>query len=199
MKKEETSGAGSGTEMERLVGRMLELLGEDAQRAGLRRTPRRVAESLGFLTRGYSQDPKTVLNRALFDTESDDMVVVKDIDFYSMCEHHLLPFFGKVHIAYLPRRKVMGLSKVPRVVEVYARRLQVQERMTSEIARTIMELLGARGVGVVCEAQHLCMMMRGVEKQNSYALTSAMLGRFRSDGRTRGEFLDLIRHGRISL
>ncbi len=140
-----------------------------------------------------------MLNSALFDSDSDDMVIVKDIDFYSMCEHHMLPFFGRVHIAYLPAGKIIGLSKLPRLVDVFARRLQVQEKMTTEIAQSVQSLLGARGVGVVVEAQHLCMMMRGVEKQNSYALTSAMMGRFRRDGRTRGEFLDLIRHGRISV
>lgn len=183
-------------ELIRLVQKQIELLGENPKRDGLKRTPKRVAESLQFLTQGYSTDPKKVLNDALFDVKSDEMVIVKDIDFYSLCEHHMLPFFGKCHIAYLPKNKVIGLSKLPRLVDVYARRLQVQERMTSEIARTIEKLIKAEGVGVVIEAQHLCMMMRGVEKQNSYAITSAMLGRFRDDARTRSEFLELIRHRR---
>jgi GTP cyclohydrolase IA len=179
-----------------LVRRQLELLGEDASRDGLQRTPSRVANAFDFLTRGYWQDPKQVLNDALFDVQSDEMVIVKDIDFYSLCEHHLLPFFGKCHIAYLPTTKVVGLSKLPRLVEVFARRLQVQERMTTDIARVIDELIRPQGVAVVIEAQHLCMAMRGVEKQNSYALTSSMLGAFRDDARTRSEFLDLIRHYR---
>jgi GTP cyclohydrolase I len=184
-------------ELMKLVQRQLELLGEDPRRDGLKRTPLRVAQALDFLTQGYKKDPKAILNKALFDTRSDEMVIVKDIDFYSLCEHHMLPFFGKCHVAYLPTNKVIGLSKLPRLVDLYARRLQVQERMTHEIAATIEELIRPQGVGVVVEAQHLCMMMRGVEKQNSYAITSAMLGRFRDDARTRGEFLDLIRHRRI--
>jgi GTP cyclohydrolase I len=179
-----------------LVRRQLELVGEDPTREGLRRTPARVAEAMAFLTNGYSLDPATVLNDALFTAVSDEMVIVKDIDFYSLCEHHMLPFFGKCHIAYLPRKKVIGLSKLPRLVDVYARRLQIQERMTYEIANTVKKLINAQGVGVVIEAQHLCMMMRGVEKQNSYAVTSAMLGGFRNDPRTRAEFLELIRHKR---
>jgi len=179
-----------------LVRQQLELMGEDPNRDGLERTPLRVAKAYEFLTRGYFQDPKQVLNDALFDVKSDEMVIVKDIDFYSLCEHHLLPFFGKCHIAYLPSSKVVGLSKLPRLVEVFARRLQVQERMTTDIARTIDELIKPQGVAVVIEAQHLCMAMRGVEKQNSYALTSSMLGAFRNDARTRGEFLDLIKHHR---
>lgn len=183
-------------EFQRLVQRQLELLGEDPQRDGLLRTPLRVAKAYDFLTKGYTQDPTEVLNDALFDVQSDEMVIVKDIDFYSLCEHHLLPFFGKCHIAYLPSNKVVGLSKLPRLVEVYARRLQVQERMTTDIAKTINELIKPLGVAVVIEAQHLCMAMRGVEKQNSYALTSSMLGAFREDARTRAEFLDLIKHYR---
>jgi GTP cyclohydrolase I len=183
-------------ELQRLVRRQIELAGEDPEREGLKRTPRRVAEAFKFLTRGYKEDPRRVLNDALFEATSDEMVIVKDIDFFSLCEHHMLPFFGKCHVAYLPKKKVVGLSKIPRLVDVYARRLQVQERMTQEIASTLMELIGAEGVGVVVEAQHLCMMMRGVEKQNSYAITSAMLGSFRDDARTRSEFLDLIRHKR---
>ncbi len=186
----------SSDELIQLVHRQLEILGEDPHRDGLKRTPQRVATSLEFLTQGYRKDPKTVLNDALFETTSDEMVIVKDIDFYSLCEHHMLPFFGKCHIAYLPTDKIIGLSKLPRLVDVYARRLQVQERMTHEIAMTIQDLIRPQGVGVVIEAQHLCMMMRGVQKQNSYAITSAMLGRFREDARTRVEFLDLIRHRR---
>ena len=183
-------------ELAALVRNQIELVGEDPQRQGLRRTPVRVADAMEFLTGGYRLDPMTVLNDALFDAVSDEMVIVKDIDFYSLCEHHMLPFFGKCHIAYLPRKKVVGLSKLPRLVDVYARRLQIQERMTYEIANTVKKLINAQGVGVVIEAQHLCMMMRGVEKQNSYAITSAMLGGFRTDPRTRAEFLELIRHRR---
>ena len=183
-------------ELAKLVKKQIQMIGEDPSRDGLKQTPTRVAESLKFLTQGYKTNPKTVLNNALFDVDSDEMVIVKDIDFYSLCEHHMLPFFGKCHIAYLPKGKVIGLSKLPRLVDVYARRLQVQERMTQEIATTIRDLIHADGVGVVIEAQHLCMMMRGVEKQNSYAITSTMLGRFREDARTRMEFLELIRHRR---
>jgi GTP cyclohydrolase IA len=183
-------------ELQRLIRRQLELIGEDPGREGLVRTPVRVAEAFAFLTGGYQQCPKKVLNDALFEATSDEMIIVKDIDFYSLCEHHMLPFFGRCHIAYLPTKKIVGLSKIPRLVEVYARRLQVQERMTQEIANTLMELIRAEGVGVVIEAQHLCMMMRGVEKQNSYAVTSAMLGSFRDDARTRSEFLELLRHKR---
>jgi len=183
-------------ELQQLVRRQIELIGEDPGREGLVRTPVRVAEAYKFLTGGYQQNPKKILNDALFEATSDEMVIVKDIDFYSLCEHHMLPFFGKCHIAYLPTKKIVGLSKIPRLVDVYARRLQVQERMTQEIANSLMELIGAEGVGVVIEAQHLCMMMRGVEKQNSYAVTSAMLGSFRNDARTRSEFLELLRHKR---
>ncbi len=180
-------------ELAGLVRRQIELVGEKPGRDGLRRTPARVAEAMDFLTSGYKLEPMVVLNDALFDAVSDEMVIVKDIDFYSLCEHHMLPFFGKCHIAYLPRKKVIGLSKLPRLVDVYARRLQIQERMTFEIANTVKKLINAQGVGVVIEAQHLCMMMRGVEKQNSYAITSAMLGGFRTDPRTRSEFLELLR------
>lgn len=183
-------------ELQSLIARQIELIGEDPHREGLKRTPARVAESLRFLTQGYESNLKEVLNEALFDVKTDEMVIVKDIDFFSMCEHHMLPFFGKCHVAYLPVKKIIGLSKIPRVIDVFARRLQVQERMTQEIAGTIKKLIKPQGVGVVVEAQHLCMMMRGVEKQNSYAITSAMLGRFRKDARTRCEFLDLIRHRR---
>ena len=183
-------------EFAQLARRQMELVGENPEREGLLRTPSRVAEAMSFLTSGYDLNPEKVLNDALFDSVSDEMVIVKDIDFYSLCEHHMLPFFGKCHIAYLPRKKVIGLSKLPRLVDVYARRLQIQERMTFEIANTVKKLIKAQGVGVVIEAQHLCMMMRGVQKQNSYAITSSMLGSFRTDPRTRAEFLDLIRHKR---
>src|SRR6267143_1126613 len=193
----EGNGAAAYEEkLRQLIRRQLELVGEDPDRDGLKRTPKRVAEGLKFFTRGYQQDPKTVLNNALFEATSDEMIIVKDIDFYSLCEHHILPFFGKCHIAYLPTKKVVGLSKLPRLVEVYARRLQIQERMTQQIASTLQDLIGAEGVGVVVEAQHLCMMMRGVEKQNSYAITSTLLGRFRDDARTRSEFINLIQHRR---
>ena len=167
--------------------------GEDAERDGLVRTPERVAKSLEFLTSGYSQDIEAVLNGALFSVDYSEMVIVKDIDFYSLCEHHLLPFFGKCHIAYLPRDRVVGLSKIPRLVDVFSRRLQIQERLTNQIAQVIEETLKPLGVGVVVEASHLCMLMRGVEKQNSFALTSAMLGAFRDDARTRMEFLELLK------
>jgi len=186
------------TEMQELIRQQIALMGENAKRDGLKRTPRRVSEALEFLTKGYHENPKTVLNDALFEATSDEMVIVKDIDFYSLCEHHMLPFFGKCHIAYLPTKKVVGLSKLPRLVEVYARRLQIQERLTQQIASTLEKLTAAQGVGVVIEAQHLCMMMRGVEKQNSYAITSTLLGRFRDDARTRSEFINLIQHRRTT-
>ena len=172
---------------------LLAEIGEDAERDGLVRTPERVAKSLEFLTSGYSQDIEAVLNGALFSVDYSEMVIVKDIDFYSLCEHHLLPFFGKCHIAYLPRDRVVGLSKIPRLVDVFSRRLQIQERLTNQIAQVIEETLKPLGVGVVVEASHLCMLMRGVEKQNSFALTSAMLGAFRDDARTRMEFLQLLK------
>ena len=168
-------------------------LGEDPSREGLRDTPQRLEKALRFLTSGYGADPDAVLNNALFSVDYTEMVIVKDIDFYSLCEHHLLPFFGRCHVAYIPRDKVVGLSKIPRLVEMYSRRLQVQERLTNQIAETIREKIDPLGVGVVMEATHLCMSMRGVEKQNSAAITSAMLGSFRTDARTRSEFLTLIR------
>ncbi|MPZ50921.1 MAG: GTP cyclohydrolase I FolE [Dehalococcoidia bacterium] len=167
-------------------------LGEDPSREGLKDTPARVARSLSFLTQGYSVDPRAVVGEAIFDATYDEMVVVRDIEIYSLCEHHLLPFFGRCHIAYLPDGKIVGLSKLARLADVYARRLQVQERMTKEIAESIDEILSPKGVAVVIEAHHLCMMMRGAEKQNSMAVTSCMLGRFKQDARTRSEFLDLI-------
>lgn len=182
--------------MKQLVRELLLKLGENPERDGLRGTPERVSQALRFLTSGYTQDVDKVLNNALFDVKYDEMVIVSDIDFFSMCEHHLLPFFGKVHIAYLPNKKVVGLSKIVRLVEVFSRRLQVQERLTTQIADTINQKLMPIGVGVVIEAQHMCMLMRGVEKQNSRAVTSAMLGTFRTLHETRMEFLDLIHRGK---
>ena len=180
--------------MEDLIRRLLAELGEDPGREGLVRTPQRVSKALTFLTSGYGADIDAILNNALFTVDYNEMVIVKDIDFYSLCEHHLLPFFGKCHVAYIPRQQVIGLSKIPRLVDVYARRLQIQERMTNQIAQTILEKIDPLGVAVVCESTHLCMSMRGVEKQNSFAVTSAMLGIFRDNARTRMEFLELIRH-----
>jgi GTP cyclohydrolase I len=168
-------------------------LGEDPDREGLRQTPERVEKALAYLTQGYSQDAEKLLNNALFTVDYDEMVIIKDIDVFSMCEHHLLPFFGKAHVAYLPAGKVMGLSKVPRLVDMFARRLQVQERLTVQIADTIMEKVKPRGVGVVIEAMHFCMIMRGVEKQNSVAVTSCMRGDFQAQLQTREEFLSLIK------
>jgi GTP cyclohydrolase I len=176
-----------------LVHDLLAGLGEDPEREGLKKTPERVEKAMRFLTRGYEQDPKEVLNQALFTVTYDEMVVVKDIDLYSLCEHHLLPFHGKAHVAYLPNGKVVGLSKIPRLVDIYARRLQVQERLTVEIAEAIQDTVHPRGVGVIIEAVHFCMMMRGVEKQNSVAVTSCMLGAFREQLQTREEFLSLVR------
>jgi GTP cyclohydrolase I len=180
------------TELAALVHRQLALIGEDPERDGLQKTPERVARSLAWLTNGYQMNPRTVVGDALFDVAHENMVLVRDIDFYSMCEHHMLPFFGKVHIAYIPNGRVVGLSKLPRIVEVFARRLQVQERLTEEIAEAISDVLRPRGVGVVVEAQHLCMMMRGVEKQGSATITSALRGNFRDCPMTRGEFLSLV-------
>lgn len=178
--------------LEDLVSGVLKSLGEDPERDGLRQTPARVARSLSFLTGGYWEDPKEVVNGAVFENDSDEMVLVRGVEFYSLCEHHLLPFFGKCHLAYLPAGKVIGLSKLARLVEVFSRRLQVQERMTLEIAKALSELIPNHGVGVVVEAQHLCMKMRGVQKQGGDTVTSALLGRFREDHRTRHEFLSLI-------
>lgn len=175
-----------------LVHKLLICLGEDPGREGLLKTPDRVAKSLAFLTEGYGQNVEDVLNGAIFTESYDEMVLVKDINFFSLCEHHILPFYGKVHVAYLPQGKIIGLSKIPRIVDVYAKRLQVQERMTTQIADCLMDALNPRGVGVVVEAIHLCMAMRGVEKVNSYAVTSAMLGTFRQSEMARSEFLNLI-------
>ena len=179
--------------MQELIRQLLAELGEDPSREGLLDTPKRVQKALKFLTSGYDADIDTVLNGALFTVDYSEMVIVKDIDFYSLCEHHLLPFFGKCHVAYIPSTKVIGLSKIPRLVDVFARRLQVQERMTNQIAETIGTKISPLGVAVVVEATHLCMSMRGVEKQNSFAVTSAMLGAFRNSARTRMEFLELIK------
>jgi GTP cyclohydrolase I len=177
-----------------LVEEILGALGEDPKRDGLARTPERVDKALKFLTSGYGKDIQKILNGALYEVKYDEMVVVKDIEFFSLCEHHMLPFFGKVHVAYLPKNRVIGLSKIPRIVDVFARRLQIQERMTQEIAQTIQEVVEPVGVGVICEARHFCMMMRGVEKQHSGAMTSAMLGAFRNRKETRDEFLALVNH-----
>ena len=175
-----------------LVQHMLAELGEDASRQGLQRTPERVAKSLAELTSGATQTVADVVGQGVFDEDCSEMVVVKDIEFYSLCEHHMLPFFGRVHVAYIPDGKIIGLSKIPRIVDVFARRLQVQERMTVQIAEALQEVLAPEGVGVVVDASHLCMMMRGVQKQNSSTTTSCLLGRFRTDPRTRSEFLDLV-------
>jgi len=180
--------------MQDLIRQLLAQLGEDPAREGLLNTPKRVEKSLRFLTSGYKADVDEVLNGALFTVDYSEMVIVKDIDFFSLCEHHLLPFFGKCHIAYLPQERVIGLSKIPRLVDVFSRRLQIQERLTNVIARTIEKKINPLGVAVVMEATHLCMSMRGVEKQNSFAVTSAMLGAFRNSARTRHEFLELIKH-----
>ena len=180
----------------KLIEQLLKELGEDAQREGLDRTPERVEKALRYLTSGYTKDPRDVLNGALFVEDYDEMVVVKDIDFTSLCEHHLLPFIGKCHVAYMPKHKIVGLSKIPRLVDMFSRRLQVQERLTTQIANTLNDVLEPRGVAVVMEAVHLCMLMRGVEKQNSKAVTSAMLGAFRDRPETRAEFMELIKSGR---
>lgn len=176
-----------------VAAEMIKLIGEDPTRNGLEKTPERFEKAMSYLTRGYSIKPEDVLNGALFPTDYDEMVIVKDIDFFSLCEHHLLPFYGKCHIAYIPNKQIVGLSKLPRLVEIYSRRLQVQERLTQQIANIINEKIHPKGVAVVMEAYHLCMMMRGVEKQNTHAVTSSMLGRFRSDPKSRSEFLELTR------
>jgi GTP cyclohydrolase I len=182
----------SGVSTEDMYREILGRLGEDPERDGLVQTPSRVEKSMAFLTKGYNEDPGKILRGAMFDVDYDEMVIVKDIEMFSLCEHHMLPFFGKVHVAYIPKGKVIGLSKIPRLVEVFARRLQVQERLTRQIADTIQEAINPQGVGVVIEARHLCMMMRGIEKQNSSTVTSAMVGCFRQK-ETRAEFLALVR------
>jgi len=191
----ETSALAS-TSTQELLRELLLRLGEDPDRDGLRRTPERMQKALEYLTKGYQQDPAAVLQGALFEVSYDEMVIVKDIEMFSLCEHHLLPFFGKVHVAYIPNGKVLGLSKIPRLVDIFARRLQVQERLTVQIAETIQDAIQPQGVGVVIEARHLCVMMRGVEKQHSSAVTSHMLGSFRNSDKTREEFLSLIRNGK---
>lgn len=190
----DVQGNGHPAELHDMVERMLVMLGEDPRRNGLLKTPERVSKALRFMTAGYTQNIDALLNGALFPIEYDEMVIVKDIDFFSMCEHHLLPFFGRCHVGYMPNKKVVGLSKIPRLVDAFSRRLQVQERLTVEIAETLQSKLKAHGVAVVMEARHLCMMMRGVEKQNTVAVTSSMLGVFRSQLQTREEFLKLISH-----
>jgi len=190
----ETRTAASLTTQE-LYRELLARLVDDPTRDGLAETPERVEKAMVFLTQGYAMDVATVLNEALFEVDYDEMVMVRDVEFYSMCEHHLLPFFGKVHVAYVPNGRVIGLSKIPRLVEMFARRLQVQERLTTEIADAIVEAIAPQGVGVIVEAQHLCMMMRGVEKQHSATVTSAMRGVFKTQTQTRNEFLSLVRHG----
>jgi GTP cyclohydrolase I len=178
---------------------VLRQLGENPAREGLVRTPDRAAKALRFLTSGYSTDIRQLVNGALFQVKHDEMVIVRDIEFYSLCEHHMLPFFGKMHVAYLPKDRVIGLSKIPRIVDAYARRLQVQERLTTEVAEELKRILDPRGVGVICEARHFCMMMRGVEKQHSGTVTSAMLGAFRTRRETRSEFLSLVAHNSLVL
>ena len=183
----------TGATFEELIREMLVRLGEDPEREGLLRTPARVKKAFEFLTRGYNEDPEALLKNALFTVTYDEMVIVKDVEMFSLCEHHMLPFFGKVHVAYIPNGKVIGLSKIPRLIEIFSRRLQIQERLTTQIAETIQKVTQPQGVGVVIEARHLCMMMRGVEKQHSAAVTSSMLGCFREEQETRTEFLSLIR------
>ena len=185
---------GGNAAIEQSVQVILENIGEDPQREGLLRTPGRVAKMYAELTAGYHIDPQALINDAVFSVDYDEMVMVKDIDFSSLCEHHMLPFYGKMHVAYLPQKKVIGLSKIPRLVDMFARRLQIQERLTQQVAQTILEVIEPLGVGVICEAKHFCMMMRGVEKQHSGAMTSAMLGAFRDRKETRDEFLALVNH-----
>lgn len=190
--EEELRSALQAASSEEIYREVLRRLGDDPDREGLLKTPRRIRESREFLTSGYGMDVKTVLNGAIFEEACDEMVLVRDISFYSMCEHHMLPFFGKIHVAYLPKGRVIGLSKIPRIVDMFAHRLQIQERLTSQVAKCLMECLKPYGVGVVCEANHLCMAMRGVQKSASFTTTSAMEGTFKTDGRTRHEFLRLI-------
>lgn len=183
--------------LEKYIADILKELGEDPKREGLQKTPERFAKALKYLTEGYELNPKTVVNGAIYHEKYSEMVIVRNIELFSLCEHHILPFFGKAHIAYIPNGKIIGLSKIPRLVDVFARRLQVQERMTEQISQALNQLLEPHGVGVVIEAFHLCMMMRGVEKQNSYTITSSMLGSFREDPRTRKEFIDLISRDKV--
>jgi GTP cyclohydrolase I len=190
------SNTQASKEFEELVHRELELIGEDPDREGLLKTPQRVARSMAFLTQGYNSSAEEVVGKGIFKEEHDNMIMVRDIELYSLCEHHMLPFFGKAHVAYIPNGKIVGLSKIPRIVDVYARRLQVQERLTEQIAEGLCRVLNPSGVGVVIEAYHLCMMMRGVEKQNSKTITSALRGAFREDPKTRDEFLRLAHNGR---
>lgn len=202
MKPIDTGGAAEGSQskpvsqsqdpIERMAEHILGSLGEDIERDGLRDTPKRYAKVMRELTQGYTQDPADVLQSAMFDVTYDEMVIVKDIELFSLCEHHMLPFFGRIHVAYIPQKKVIGLSKTARIVDIFARRLQIQERLTQQVAETIQEAIEPAGVGVVCEAQHLCMMMRGVEKQHSATITSAMMGVFRDNPKTREEFLSLV-------
>lgn len=180
--------------MEKYYEQIIEAIGEDKNRDGLKNTPKRAAEAFKFLTHGYEQSLEQIVNGALFETDNDEMIIVKEIELYSLCEHHLLPFIGKCHVAYIPKGKIIGLSKIARIVDMFGRRLQVQEKLTKQIAETVLEITGARGVGVIIEAKHLCMMMRGVEKQNSVMTTSVMLGSFREDTRTRTEFLSLVKN-----
>ena len=193
MKSTTESSTLTSASYEELVREMIVRLGEDPDREGLVRTPARVEKAMQFLVKGYKEDPEVLLREALFTVSYDEMVIVKDIEMFSLCEHHLLPFFGKVHVAYIPNGKVMGLSKIPRLIEIFSRRLQIQERLTTQIAEAIQRAVEPQGVGVVIEARHLCMMMRGVEKQHSSAVTSSMLGCFRNEEETRSEFLSLIR------
>ncbi|HOV13504.1 MAG TPA: GTP cyclohydrolase I FolE [Spirochaetota bacterium] len=178
--------------MRDIIKKLLLEIGEDPEREGLKKTPLRVEKAYNFLTKGYKDDINSIINGALFESENNEMIIVKDIEFYSLCEHHLLPFFGKCHIAYIPDKKIIGLSKLARITDHFARRLQIQERLTTQISHCLEEILNPLGVGVVIEASHLCMMMRGVQKQDSYAVTSALRGRFKSDMRTRSEFLNLV-------
>ncbi len=186
------------SQIDALITGILKEIGEDPNREGLVRTPERYRKTLEFLTRGYREDPHKILNGAMFEESYNEMLLVKDIDFYSLCEHHLLPFFGRIHVAYVPNGRVVGLSKIPRLVDMFSRRLQVQEKLTTQIAETLEQVLAPKGVAVVVEAVHLCMMMRGVAQQNSSAITSSIRGEFEADSKTRAEFMQLIRHGRPS-